>query len=75
MGNRNQRVIGIVEGDMAALADGEQAVADLEGLLLRLGQRPVMSSEDCMRLGAGLQRIRVGFGVVRKYLRWAREAE
>ncbi len=73
MGNRGQRPIAIVETDMARLAAGRAAVEDLEGLLLRFGSKPVVSVEDAERLGYGLQVIRVGFGVVEKYLRAMRE--
>ena len=69
MGNRRQRPMAIVETDMAALAAGRQAVEDLEGLLLRFGSKPVVGVEDAERMGYALGRIRVGFGVVEKYLR------
>ena len=69
VGNRQQRPMAIVEGDMAALAAGRQALEDLEGLLLRFGCRPVVSAEDAERMGYGLGVIRRGFGVVEKYLR------
>ena len=54
---------------MAALAEGRQALEDLEALLLRFGCRPLVSAEDAERMGYGLGVIRRGFGVVEKYLR------
>jgi hypothetical protein len=72
MGNRSQRPIAIAETDMAALADGRLAVEDLEGLLLKLGYRPVVTEEDAQRLAYNLQRVRLGLGVVDKFLRLMR---
>ena len=69
VGNRGQRPIAIVEGDMAALAQGREALEDLEALLLRFGCRPAVSAEDAERMGYALGLIRRGFGVVEKYLR------
>lgn len=73
MGNRRSVPPAIVETDMAALAAGRVAVEDMEALLLRFACRPVVSVEDACRLGERLQEIRLGYAVVEKYLRWARE--
>ena len=69
MGNREQTPIAIAETDMASLADGRLAAEDLEGLLLRLAQRPRFSADDAERMGWDLQRIWLGLAVVEKYLR------
>lgn len=74
MGNKEQRPTAICETDMARLADGRQAIDDLEGLLLKFGCRPSVSVQDAERMGYNLQRIRMGLEVVEKYLRLMRES-
>ena len=73
MANREQTPIAVAETDMASLADGRMAAEDLEGLLLRLAQRPRFSLDDAERMGWDLQRIALGFEVVEKYLRMYRD--
>jgi len=57
---------------MARLADGRQAIDDLEGLLLKFGCKPSVTVDDAERMGYNLQRIRMGLQVVEKYLRMMR---
>ena len=63
-----QSQTGIVETDMAILAQATQAHQDLEGWLLSLPHRRRITPEDTMRVDADLHYFGAGLAVVRKYL-------
>jgi len=71
--NRDHRAIGVVEDDMADVAQADHALLDLEGLMLKLCQRPIVTLDDMDRLSGGLRDIRLGLGSIRKHLGRIRE--
>lgn len=64
----DHKAIGIVETDMAILADAAVAMNDLEGWLLSLPYRQRVTTEDAMRVEDDLYRLAAGLHTIRKYL-------
>jgi hypothetical protein len=63
--------IATIETDLTWVADGLDALDDLEALMLYLCQR-VLNEEQAERMSADLSRARRGLATVRKWMSWIR---
>lgn len=75
MANRNHMPIAVIENDMAVLAKGKMATEDLEGLLLRFSQKPIVILDDIDRFYDDLYDIKASHAVIGKYLTDMRSKE
>lgn len=75
MANESHRPILVVENDMAVLAQGKEAVKDMEALMLKLTQKPIATLDDISRIYDDLYDIAASHAVIGKYLTAMRSRE